>query len=217
MRVIAVLGQKGGGGKTTVAENLAVEATAQGETVAVIDLDPQVTATNWGDRREADAPVVESAQHNRLAHVLAAAKEHGVTLAILDTPGRAADVSIAAARAANIVLVPIRPIIKDVETLPAVRDLLTTAGSPPSAVVINAAPVQGTRHLESADAAKAYGFEVAPVVLFQRNAYGDAPNSGQGVIEYEPKGKAADEVRALYRFAIELLNQRTIEPSGATQ
>lgn len=108
---------------------------------------------------------------------------------IIDTPGRSADISIAAARVADFVLLPIRPLVKDVETLLAVSDLLKTASSPTAAVVINSAPPQGQRHIEAEEAAKSYGFRVAPVVLYQRAAYGDAPNSGLGVQELEPDGK----------------------------
>lgn len=206
MKIIALIGQKGGGGKTTVAENLAVEAAAKGETVALIDLDPQPTAANWGDRREAENPSVQSVQAARLTQVLAAARKAGVTFAILDTPGRSADISIAAARTATAVLVPIRPVIKDVETLPAVRDLLMTAGNPPTVVVINAAPPQGQRHVEAAQAAEGYGFQTCPVVLHQRTVFGDAPNGGLAVSEYEPEGKAAQEVRELFRFVYKMVN-----------
>ena len=213
MKIIALVGQKGGPGKTTIAENLAVEAAAQGERVALLDLDPQSTAAKWGDRREADNPVVQSVQAARLAKVLEAAKREGMTLVVLDTPPHSADVSIAAARAAGVVLVPIRPMIKDVETLPAVQDLLATAGRPRSAVVVNAAPPQGQRHAEALSAAEGYGFNVCPVVLHQRNAYGDAPNDGLAVSEYEPDGKAALEVSDLYRFTIKLLNHKTSNPT----
>ena len=58
MDVIAVIAQKGGTGKTTLAVSLAVAAERSGRTVAIVDLDPQASASNWGDRREDDSPVV---------------------------------------------------------------------------------------------------------------------------------------------------------------
>jgi chromosome partitioning protein len=56
MFTVAVIGQKGGNGKTTVAIGLATTAAAVGEDVAVIDLDPQASAAKWKDRRTVDNP-----------------------------------------------------------------------------------------------------------------------------------------------------------------
>lgn len=206
MKIIAVIGQKGGTGKTTLVENLAVEAARSGRSVVLIDLDAQVTSAKWGDRREAEAPAVQSVQAARLPAVLEAAAKHGVELAFLDTPPTAADVTIAAARAAHLSLVPVRPTINDIETLPAVRDLLTAAGSPPAAVVITAAPIQGQRHSEALQVAETLRFETCPVVVHQRNAFADAASAGKGVSEYEPEGKAAQEMQELFRFTLDMLN-----------
>ena len=61
MKTLAVLSQKGGTGKTTIAVHLAVEASRSGKTVALIDLDPQASAAKWGDTRSNDTPIVISA------------------------------------------------------------------------------------------------------------------------------------------------------------
>src|SRR4051794_33713514 len=54
MKIISVVCQKGGAGKTTIATNLAVLAERAGFPTVLFDLDPQATATKWGDKREGD-------------------------------------------------------------------------------------------------------------------------------------------------------------------
>ncbi len=58
VRTIAVISQKGGTGKSTIAIHLAVAAHLAGHRCAVVDLDPQASARKWGDKREADGPEV---------------------------------------------------------------------------------------------------------------------------------------------------------------
>ena len=129
MFTIALVGQKGGTGKTTIALGLAVAAAQAGHTVAVIDLDPQATASKWKDRRTEDNPAVVSAQASRLKPALDAARERGVEFAIIDSAGRSDDSAMAAARAADLILVPTRTSIVELETLPQVSDLLRIADS----------------------------------------------------------------------------------------
>jgi chromosome partitioning protein len=206
---IAIVGQKGGTGKTTLAENLAVAAAKARSSVAVIDLDPQTTATNWRDRREAETPAVVSCQVARLRFVLSEAQKNGVELVFLDGPGKNAEATLEAAKAADLVLVPIQPIINDIETLPAFRDLLRIAGDKPAIVIVNNAPIQGSRHIHAQEAAQQAGFTVCPVVIFHRAAVYDSPLPGLAVQEYEPDGKAAQEIAQLYKFTITLLHNNT--------
>jgi len=77
MKTIAIISQKGGSGKTTLALNLAVAATRSGHQCAVIDIDPQASAKCWHDLRQDDAPVVVSAQAARLPEIIDAARLNG--------------------------------------------------------------------------------------------------------------------------------------------
>jgi chromosome partitioning protein len=201
MKTLAIIGQKGGSGKTTTALGLAVEAIMAGRKVAVIDLDPQATAANWGDRREdKEKPAVVSCQASRLGQVLQAAEAQGVQLAIIDTPGKSSETAIAAAKAANLVVLPVQPHLFDIETLDSVTELLILAGKPPAFVLINRAPVQGRRHEDAKAGLESRGYKLAPVVIYQRAAHGDAANLGQSASEYEKNGKAALEMAELYRY-----------------
>ena len=200
MQVLAIIGQKGGNGKTTTTLALAVAAILEKRSVMVIDLDPQATAANWSDRRGEETPVVMSCQVSRLGQILEAAAKKGTDLAIIDTPGKNTDALIAAAKAADFVLMPIQPQLYDIETLALLKDVLTLAGNPRAAVLVNRAPIQGNRHLETQAAANENGFDVCPVVVFGRAAHGDAGNIGRTASEIAPIGKAAQEIQALYAY-----------------
>src|SRR5580704_4668739 len=117
MKVLSLLCQKGGTAKTTAAVNLAVEALTHGLEVVVIDLDPQVSACDWKDIRGDRPPVVAATPVPHLERTLKAAADNGADLAIIDTAGRTNDAALAAARAADLVLVPLQPSLIDLRTL----------------------------------------------------------------------------------------------------
>ena len=198
MKTIAIISQKGGAGKTTLSVHLAVAAESQGTQAAIIDLDPQTSATGWGDSRVAESPAVVSAQAARLSQMLDAARGNGAGLALLDTAPHSERTALAAARAADFILIPCRPAILDLRAIGSTIDLARLANKP-CAVVLNAVPPR-SGVADALEAVASYGVAVAPVYLTQRAAFAHALTAGQTAQEYEPGGKAADEMLHLYTW-----------------
>ena len=205
MKIIAVISQKGGAGKTTLAVHLAVAAEQDGRQTAVIDLDPQASATSWSDSRDAETPAIVSAQASRLPHVLKAAAAAGAALAIVDTAPHSESSALGAARSADLILIPCRPAILDLRAIGNTVDLARLAARP-AAVVLNTVPPRGTLAEDAAQAVAGYNVQVAPVHMGQRAAFQHALTAGQTAQEYEPDGKAAAEVRQLYMWICKKIN-----------
>lgn len=207
MYTIAIIAQKGGVGKTTLALSLAVAADQAGKQSVVIDLDPQASACNWGDRRQHDPPIIVDAQPSRLSNALSRAEEAGVAYAIIDTPPRSEQAALAAAKAADLVLIPSRPQIYDLETIPNTIELLKLTGNKPAMVVLNAVPPRGTRHEQARKVITRFTLPVCPAMLINRAAFGDAGTVGLTALESDPNGKAAQEIQLVYKYTTKLLNK----------
>ena len=197
MYTIAVVCQKGGVSKTTVALNLAVEADRQGVSSLVIDLDPQCSASDWKDIRGERGPAVAATVVPHLARVLAAAAGAGVQLAIVDTAGRSNDAAVAAARAADLVIIPLQPSLIDLKTLASTLDVIRIGGARKVVALLTRVRSVG-RQLETESWLGEQGVDVLDVSLGERVEYQDAYATGQGVVESAPTGKAAMEVRKVY-------------------
>jgi chromosome partitioning protein len=202
MKTIAILSQKGGAGKTTLALHLAVAAVQDHLNTLVVDLDPQASAAKWGDRRQAELPVVVSSHASRLAAVLDNARSNDGQLAILDTAPHSDSIAVQAARTADLILVPCRPAILDLEAIASTLDLVRAVGKPALAVLNAIAPV-GTEADEAAEAIAGLGAEVCPVRLTSRVAFSRALITGLTAQEFEPDGKAAREIQSLHMFICE--------------
>ena len=199
MKTIAVLSQKGGSGKSTITLHLAVAAEQDGKTAAVIDLDPQVSATEWADRRMSDTPAVLATLVARLPQILAAARDNQVDYAFIDTASHTESNALAAARVADFILIPCRASAFDIRAIKITVDLVRMAQKP-AAFILNAVPPRGTRVSEARAALAAFDIPIAPVQLVHRAAFFDALTDGRTAQEYEPHGKAAEEVGALYAW-----------------
>ena len=206
MKVVSVVAQKGGTGKTTLALAIACAAVRDGLTAAVVDLDPQATAASWGDRRHSHLPVVVSAQPPRLARVLDAAAGQGVHLAVVDTAPRVEQSAVAAARAADLVVVPCRPAVYDLETVAATVDVIrAVAPATRFLCVLNGVPPRGPRQPQARQLLDDMGVPVCVASLGLRAAVDYAAAAGASAQEYEPRGKAAAEIAAVYHILRQLL------------
>jgi chromosome partitioning protein len=203
MKTIAILSQKGGAGKTTLAIHLAGAAESSGLRAVILDLDPQASAKGWHDQREQqgrDAPFVISAHASRLRDVLTTAGENGADLCIIDTAPHSDTDALAAAKAADLILIPCRTGILDIRAIANSVDIVQLAKRP-ALIVLNAIPHQGRLPDHAEEALASYGIPVAKVRLGQRAAFGHSLTAGQTIQEFEPLGAAAAEIRALATHA----------------
>ena len=137
-----------------------------------------------------------SAHASRLAEALHTAKEHGADLGIIDTAPHSEATALAAARAADLVLIPCRPAVFDLRAISSSVDL-TQIAKKPALVVINAAPPRGPLADQAVQAIRAYGIRTAETRITQRIAFVHSLTAGRTVLEHEPNGAAANEIRAL--------------------
>ena len=208
MRVIALVAQKGGSGKSTLALSLAVIAEEQGSRTLVLDMDPQGTAEEWYQMRDADTPKLARVTTAELPMAITRAAQ-AFDLVVIDTPGRDEPGIAAAIRHANFCLIPCRPTPADMKATPPTAATIARLGKL-SAFVLSQAPPRGARIREAASGLQVLGM-VAPIPMVSRTAYQDAHGRGLTVTEYEPKGKAAAEVRALWQWISRKMEKLTYE------
>lgn len=199
LKIISVISQKGGVGKTTLATALAVEATRRAQQCLLLDLDPQASATFWNDNRGDDGPAVTAIPPARLEHVLKASEEAGADLVIIDTPPFAKDIAYDAAKLADFVLIPAKPAVLDIIAMTRTVDLIK-AFSKRAAVVLTFCPPTGKEVGDAEEAVAQLGIALCPVRIGNRIAYSRAQQTGQVAQEYEALGKAAEEIKHLYDY-----------------
>jgi chromosome partitioning protein len=208
MKTIAIISQKGGAGKTTVAIHLAVAAEQKGMKTALFDLDPQASAASWSDKRQIPSPTVVSAQSVRLPGLLKQAEAQAADLVIIDSAPNADAASLAAAQASDLILIPCRPAAFDLNAIGTTLNLASVAGKP-AFVVLNAVPPMGKVGEEARRALQGGGVQVATPVLHQLVAFTHAVNDGRTAQEFDPKSKAAAEVESLFAWIRKQVNAQT--------
>ena len=199
MKTLAIISQKGGTGKSTVAVHLSVAASQAGHTTAVIDLDPQANVAKWGDMRNDDAPIVISAHASRLKETLHTAEGLNVDIAILDTPPKMESSTLDAARVADFALIPCRTSLWDLQAIAPTIELAKLANVE-TRLLFNAVQTNSSVFYKMKKAVSVFEVPCAPCHLGHRVAFSHAIIDGLVAQEYEPRGKASLEVNALYNY-----------------
>ena len=199
MNTLAVLSRKGGTGKTTLSVNLAVAAERAGHTVAIVDLDSQASASEWGDWREAETPEVISVHSARLPQELHKLKQQGITFALLDTPPKIEDIALDAAKVADMTIIPCKLGAFDLKSIEKTI-LVGNMAKCSMRIVFNAVRARSSMLYPAKRAVQVYEVPVAPCVIGDRIVFSHSVIEGLGVMEYEPKGKASIEIQTLFRY-----------------
>lgn len=200
MKVISLVTQKGGSGKTTLALNYAVAALAKKGRVVILDMDAQETAKKWYERRTAETPNLVPVTAKDLEKAITGAKNQKFDWVIIDTPGRDDAAQAAAIRAADFCVIPCRPSAADLEATPSTVETIKRLGKP-FAFVLTQTPPRSYR-IKEAQTGLSYQGTVCPSPVVLRNAFQDAQSMGLGVTEFEPDGRAAKDILESWQWIV---------------
>jgi chromosome partitioning protein len=204
MRTVALIGQKGGSGKSLLACHLAVGLPGR---VALVDLDEQGSASAWGEVRVTETPVVIAAPEASLPAVFAELPGT-FDYVVVDTQGHASARTAAILRAVDFAVCPIQPTALDVATGEQTASLVTASGTA-GMFVLNRCP---DRAPEIAEARAVLGalLPVCEVEIPDRRIYGRAIAEGASAQEWDQGGAPAERIAKLCAAIEERVNNAPV-------
>jgi chromosome partitioning protein len=208
-RTLALLSQKGGSGKSTLALHLAVIAQQAGLRTLLVDCDPQRSAGGWWRARAADMPELVETSPDNLRAVVKAAADDGVSFIVFDTRPSVERDTAEVARVADFCMIPTRPSILDLRAIGATVDVVKALDRR-AAIILNACPAargvgEASVTAEARRGLEVYGLPIAPQAVTLRAALAHALIDGRAVTEFEPDGKAAGELRRVWKWTEQAL------------
>lgn len=217
--IFLVGGEKGGAGKSCLAQNLSVLIAQGGGDVLLVDADPQGTSEGWAAERQSlmeqypNRAPIQYVKAGGKIHEWLKDKAKRYSHIVVDTGGADSDALRSAMTVADSMLIPFRPKRRDLKTLPAISALVETALSFNPDLQVRAVitqcpslPNQAYRILDAKDACQSFGLQPLNAITMARNSYDDADEDGSSVLESQVDPKAAEEIRAI---ALEMWGERT--------
>lgn len=206
--ILAILNQKGGVGKTTLAVHLAAAYALDGAKVLLIDADPQGSALDWSAIREAPPLFPVAGMPKATIHKDLPALARDYDMVVIDGPPRVNELARSAIMAADVVVIPVQPSPYDVwaaeEILKLIEEASAFKENLKSVFVINRKITNTAIGRDVSEALAQYPVPVLDVAVNQRVAFAESAVKGQTVLETDPGGVAAEEVRGLARKLKEL-------------
>lgn len=198
-QVVVFASQKGGSGKTTLAGHIAVQAEMSGAgPVAIIDTDPQGSLAKWWNSREAETPTFAQASIPDLARDIAALRDNGTRLIIIDTPPAVTSSIVEVVTHADLVVVPTRPSPHDLRAVGATVDIVEHQHKP-LVFVVNSATMRARITSDTAVALSQHG-TVAPSTIHHRVDFAASMIDGRTVGEVDIESRSAKEIADLWTY-----------------
>lgn len=206
--IVALLNQKGGAGKTTLALHLAGEWGRRGQRVTLIDADPQSSALDWSEQRAREGlprlfgvvGLARDTLHHEAPEL--ARNAHHV---VIDGPPRVAGLMRSALLAADLVLVPVQPSPFDgwgsAEMLRLIEEAHLFRPQLVVRFVLNRCASRTIIARETADALADQDPPVLRTRIGQRIVFAAAAQLGRLAFEIDDRSAAAREIAA---FATEV-------------
>ena len=219
---VAVVNQKGGVGKTTLAVHLAMWFTEQGRRVALVDTDEQRTASRW--LAEADRRVTVVAKHQAdelIERAPGLSGSHDVVIA--DGPANLAECTRALLLVADLAVIPCGPTVPELESTGATVRILRNAqavrgGQAPTPLLVfsRLRPARYRLSRDALEAAHTFGIPVARHIVPLREAIADAPGQRTAVWRLGSQGRdAAHDIILLLQEIAAYAEESTQRLDGA--
>ncbi len=215
--IITLQNQKGGVGKTTLSLHLAHHLTLSGARVLVIDADPQGSARDWLEAREASAPFTVVGLDRPTIHRDIENLNADYDAILIDSPPRVTDIARSAILAADLVVIPVQPSPFDVwaaqDTVKLVDDALVYKEDLKIVFAINREIVNTAIGRDVSDALAQSDIPVLNSHVSQRVSFAESISQGQTVFETKSDSKAIAEIGALSLELQELLGLTLSAPA----